>query len=281
MNGQIKMIKKNKQFLKKVLQANIFSVVLYVASQLLRFVSKISNDKTRLLTNRKEDKSCFLIATGPSVKDIDFSKLIGSDIFTVSNFILHESLNELNPVAHFIAAYHPPISLESMCNWFELIDDKLPASTSIVTDLLNKNIIHGKYFKNREVVYLRTLPQRNMLVIDPPFMSPRPWSVPQLAIPYIFESGYDEITLCGCDHNTLINYGASIEHFYAKESDIRDGASDKIAWTDGGILKQLENNLELFRLYKKLQKKYSSKGKNLYRYSAEGWLDFIPVKKSK
>jgi hypothetical protein len=272
---------KKKLILKKILQANLFPVLLYMVSQIFRVVSKGFQSIPPLMINSKTDKSCFLIATGPSVKSIDLSELIGKNVFTVSNFILHEALDKLNPIAHFIAAYHPPISIESMCKWFELMDNKLPSSTVIVTDLLNKRIISGKYFMGRKIIYLRTLPQRNLLVIDPPFMSPRPWSVPQLAIPYIFESGYDEIILCGCDHNTLINYGSTIEHFYDRKSDVRKGASDKIAWTDGGILKQLENNLELFRLYRDLQEKYLLKGKKLYRYSEQGWLDFIAVKKNK
>jgi hypothetical protein len=222
--------------------------------------------------------TAYLIATGPSLKRVDLSKLVNQDIFTVSNSILHEKISLLNPYAHFIAAFHAPLNENSITKWLNLIDQKLPHSTDIVTDYKNKAFVDDKHFLNRKVIYLETFPMLDFLLIAPPYITPRPWSVPQLAIPYIFSLGYKKVVLCGCDHTALANYGNTIEHFYDPKLDIRLGASDKLAWEDGGIIKQLNSNLELFQLYATMKNYYEKRGKSIVRLTSDGWLDFIPIK---
>ena len=220
----------------------------------------------------------YLFATGPSVNAVNFEKIIGSDVYTVSNFVLHESLSQLDPVMHFVAAFHAPLDMLSIDKWLALMDKKLPSRTVIVTDSRNKKFIHNRHFLCRKIVYLNTFPMLDLLIIKPPFVVPRPWSVPQLAIPYIFTLGYKEIVLCGCDHTALADYGKEINHFYKNSEDVRLGASDKLSWKDGGIIKQLESNVELFSLYRCMQLFYRKRGKEIFRLTNEGWLDFIPYK---
>ncbi len=256
----------------------VTSIAYFLVSALIFFKNILIKNFSYQSRASKTQSIAYLIATGPSIKNVDLSKLIGSDVYTVSNFVLHDLCFDLNPCAHFIAAFHPPLDMDSIDEWLRVIDAKLPVGVEIVTDDKNKYFISGRHFIGRKVIYIETFPMLDLLFICPPYITPRPWSVPQLAIPYIFSLGYSEIVLCGCDHTALASYGEIIKHFYEPDLDVRTGASDILAWQDGGIIKQLRNNLELFRLYRNMQKYYSKRGKSISRISADGWLDFIPKK---
>ena len=224
------------------------------------------------------NEEAYLCATGPSMKKVDFDKMIGKPIFSVSNFYLHPKIHELKPLYHFIAAVHEPMKLDSINAWFDDMHRKLPSQTQIVTDERNKDIIHaGQHFIGRSINFISTSVQMDYLLIKPPSMQPSPWSVPQLAIPYILGIGYQKLILCGCDHNVLADYGKTISHFYDADCDKREGSSDKSAWKDGGIIKQLSNNYEMFELYRHLKEYYEKRGQGIYRHSRSGWLEFIPV----
>ncbi len=255
----------------------ILALLYYIISLSIYLKNFLLNKKIENLSNTGNG-AAYLLATGPSIKNLDSSDLSGKSVFTVSNFVLHPCISDVKPIGHFIAAIHPPLDLESVGNWFRMIDVTLPKETIIITDSRNKPIIKNEHFLGRKVFYVQTFPMLDFLFIKIPFITPRPWSVPQLALPFIFHMGFDEVILCGCDHTALINYGEEIKHFYHNSDDPRSGASDKLAWQDGGIIKQLENNAELFKLYRDMNEFYSRKNKKIYRFSNEGWLDFIKVK---
>jgi hypothetical protein len=265
--------------LEKILPRLLYSLLYYVISTAIiiknRLFSKYFWPGNGLCAKRE---TAYLFATGPSINKTNLDFAVNEDIFTVSNFVIHNIIDRTNPIAHFIAAFHAPLDMKSIKNWLEMIDIKLPVSTVIVTDKRNRIFFEGHHFKNRNVIYIETFPIRDYYISCPPYFSPRPWSVPQLAIPYIFALGYKEIVLCGCDHTALRDYGNDIIHFYSAQKELRIGASDKTAWKDGGIISQLHNNYELFNLYHVMQRYYNKKGLMLKRLTNDGWLDFIPVK---
>jgi hypothetical protein len=269
---------KVRSIIQYILPRPLLSVLYYTCSFFVFIKNFIFFDEFKKVPTTNSGIA-YLLATGPSIKSIDIFNLTGKKVFTVSNFVLHDSISEIKPIGHFIAAIHPPLDLDGVRNWFNIIDAKLPSDTFIISDSRNKYLIEGNYFVNRKVFYLQTFPMLDLLFIKIPYITPRPWSVPQLALPFIFHMGFDEIILCGCDHTVLANYGAEIKHFYRNSDDPRIGASDKLSWEDGGIIKQLENNAELFKLYRSIQKFYFRKNKKIYRLTSDGWLDFIKIKK--
>ncbi len=270
---------KIKTVIEKLLPRLLISLLYYLASVIILVKNRIFC-KCYLPVNgsHRERETAYLFATGPSINNIKLDFAVNEDVFTVSNFIMHDIIGKINPIIHFIAAFHPPLNMQSIRAWLEIIDSRLPVSTLIVTDKRNRYFVEGHHFKNRKVIYVETFPIRDYFISCPPYVSARPWSVPQLAIPYIFSLGYKEIVRCGCDHTALRDYGRDIVHFYNSQKDVRVGASDKTAWKDGGIISQLHNNYELFSLYRVMQRYYNSRGLTLTRLTNDGWLDFIPVK---
>jgi len=228
------------------------------------------------LNSLRSSKECFLLATGPSIKDFQVSNLIGKDCFTVSNFYLHEKIIELNPIAHFIAAYHAPISRENFIQWIEQIDRSLPSRTILVTDLRNKILFEESGINSKRlVIYLPTFPKYKVFNISKFGSQMRPASVPILALPVLMMLGYHEINLLGCDHNTLKNYKDSVENFYDNSRDPRIGATDKSSWSNYNIIRALRDNLLLFTQYQELYKYAVRRHIQIRNLSSSSWLDIF------
>lgn len=237
-----------------------------------------------VLSNNRNVKSTregivFLIATGPSLNDEDLDALVGKPCYTVSNVILHPYIQKLNPIGHFIAAYHLPISKDNFIKWLVLIDERLPLSTFIVTDVKNKVIIEDScLFLTRDVYYLQTYPSKSVINVDASKPIAAPWTVPQLAIPFLIYSGYSEINLIGCDHNSLKNYNDKVDHFYEVQNDARDNASSASVWQNGDIIKYLTMELEMFKLYYSYKKFAEDRSIIISVSGSRSWLDFFEKK---
>lgn len=257
----------------------------YMADKCLFMIYSLKSIGLKAILSRNKSikdtkKGCaYLIATGPSLASEDLSNIFGKDCYTVSNAILHNNIKQLNPIAHFLAAYHEPISLKNFNDWLLKIDQLLPEMTVIVTDIKNKEIIEDlNVFNSREVYYLLTYRSSTLDSVDITGPIPAPWTVPQLALPYLLYSGYEEINLIGVDHNALKNYKDGIKHFFDIKKDQRDNASSSSVWNNGDIIKHLTNELLLFKLYKQYDSFAKGMGVRLTVSNSESWLDFLEHK---
>ena len=228
------------------------------------------------LINQSCTKECFLLATGPSIKNFQVGNLIGQDCFTVSNFYLHEKILELNPIAHFLSAYHPPMSRDNFIKWIEQIDKSLPPRTILVTDLRNKILFEESDLgSKRLVIYVPTFPKYKVFNISEFGSQIRPASVPILALPVLMMLGYQKINLLGCDHNTLKNYKGGVENFYDNSRDPRVGATDKLSWSGYNIIRALRDNLLLFTQYQQLHNYATRQHIEIRNLSNSSWLDIF------
>ncbi|KIZ35199.1 hypothetical protein [Stutzerimonas stutzeri] len=220
-------------------------------------------------------RDAYLLATGPSLKGIDLGFLEGKDCFSVSNFMLHPQLNEVCPKLHFFAPYHEPLIFEEYVSWLRQADAMLPASTGIVLGLQTKGTVE-KYglFRGREVHYLCL--EKVSLTSVPDITCPvvAPQTSPIMVLPVLHYMGYKRVFLLGCDHNILKNYGGVVENFYSADQDARKNATSGDNWRDG-IVKHLENALNVFAQYMYYKKVFSGSGRELKHTSKEGWLDFL------
>ena len=200
------------------------------------------------LRNSATQATVFLLATGPSIRDLDLSLIAGRDCFTVSNFFLHEKIGELKPKYHFFAPYHKPVVEENFLDWLREADRVLPSETKIVLGISDKEKVEkSKIFEGREIIFLmfgrgrvRTIDLRK------PMMNPQ--TVPLVALPFSMYCGYKNVVLCGCDHDTPRYFGGDIQHFYTK-GEIRTGVSDSTIWESYGIEEELRSALKVFEGY--------------------------------
>lgn len=218
----------------------------------------------------------FLLATGPSLRNIDVSFLFGKDCFSVSNFFLHEEIAKIAPKMHFFAPYHEPLILDEFVLWMKNADKALPPSTEIVLGDKTRTLIQkNKLFEGRTVHYLKL--RKAMGGGKPDLTRPilAPYTSPLMVLPVLYYMGYDRVFLLGCDHNTIKDYRKTIENFYDPAKDVRTNATSGKKW-DQGIIYTLEEALRVFQQYRQYADIYAAAGKSLFNMSVSSWLDFIP-----
>jgi hypothetical protein len=239
-----------------------------------------SKNKIDTLTNKalKDSKSgdAFILATGPSLKEQDLSFLYGKDCYSVSNFFLHEKIKNVAPKMHFFTPYHEPLVLAEFISWMRKADKSLPETTAIVLgDSMVKMVTENNLFPNRNLHYLKL--RKGAYPEQPNLCRPilSPYTSPLMILPVLFYMGYERVFLLGCDHNTLKDYGKTIENFYDPSKDVRSNATNGKKW-DQGIIYTLQEAINVCKQYEYYSELYSTSGKKIYNMSPTSWLDFIP-----
>lgn len=266
----------------RILRAITPPIILDFARQLawqVRF--HLSGEKNLLRKNASlkgvgKGRKAFVLATGPSIRSQDLSRLKGQDCYSVSNFFLHDAAKILKPKFHFFAPYHPPLVLENYIEWLKASDEALPEETRIFLGHATRGLVeeHG-LFPGREVhyLYLSGSPCLNRADITGPVMGPQ--TGPLMMIPVLFYMDYEEIYLVGCDHNTLRDYKKQITNFYEAGCDPRQNATDASAW--GGIIASHTDSRNVFIQYERYQAFARARGNRprLINLSPDSWLDFV------
>lgn len=257
-------------FTNYIISALIFLKEILFQNELKKISSNISYSKT------KESSSCCIVATGPSIKDIDLESQKNSDFFTVSNAFLHEKIEAINPKIHFFAPYHAPLIFEEYIDWLRKADSILPKQTKIC--LSTRSYDHVKdhnIFSCREIIFVnfqKSLITRN-LHLNKPIMSPQ--SIPIMALQVALALKYKKISLAGCDHNSLKYFGESVEHFYTKSSELRSNSSDGDLW-GRGLESHLKFNLNLIKQYKMLKNLANKNHVTIVNLSKNSFIDIFP-----
>ena len=69
--------------------------------------------------DRHKGQRCFILATGPSIKEQNLQILRGEICIAVSHFFLHKDLDVIRPSYHVVAPYHPPFTFADTRILFE------------------------------------------------------------------------------------------------------------------------------------------------------------------
>ena len=272
---------KNKAFvfLQKICPPALWPFVLWMMSSVFYLAYSRENKallkKNEALKAQSTGKTAYLLATGPSIKSFDLTKLEGKDCFSVSNFYLSEAVGKICPKYHFIAPYHPPLVYSEFVDWLKDMDAKLPAETGIVLGIATRKTVEdNQLFEAREVHYLGLQKAQITRGIDITKTVLRPQTIPLMAIPFLHYLGYRKVVLIGCDHNILKDYGGTVSNFYDHKQDPRNNATSGNNW-QAGIVKHLESARNVFVQYQFYNKIFKKTGRKLVNVSPSGWLDFI------
>lgn len=227
------------------------------------------------LRNVARGKTAFILATGPSVRNFDLSRIVGQDCFSVSNFFLHPLVDQLKPKMHFFAPYHEPLVLDEFVFWLTRADQSLPNETEIMLGIDTALTVEQyNLFADRIVHYLGLEKSEMKADFDLRYPVMRPQSVPLMVLPVLLFMGYQRIVLVGCDHNILMDYGKTVSNFYEKNADPRSNATSGANW-DAGIVQHLKNALNVFAQYSIYMDYCEKNNIELIHTSPEGWLDFV------
>lgn len=225
------------------------------------------------LKNSKNMRDAFLLATGPSISNVDIAKLAGQDCYTVSNFFLHKDIQAISPKMHFFAPYHKPLVLENYVDWLKAADKALPPNTEICLGESTFEIVQKYNLFPKRLVHYLWLGYTQKATVDITKVTLTPQTGPLMIIPTLMYMGYRRIFLLGCDHNVLKDYGGDLRNFYPKASDMRVNATDRNSWA--GIIESHRSSLNVFTQYNYYKSVAEKMNTELINLTTGSWLDFI------
>lgn len=179
------------------------------------------------LENTKIGKRCFIIGTGPSIKDQDLLRLKDECTFVVNNFWRHPQFNEIRPKFY---VYMDPAGFQKGDKgnyWSEQFFDNTNKINSVsMTSFFHlgaKDIIEtNNLFESHNIHYLVTdgfFNENLKFNIDISKVIPNTKNVIVACIILAVYMGFEDIYLLGCEHDFLAS-PTNLEwskHFYKTE----------------------------------------------------------------
>lgn len=280
----------------------------YVLFHMGRFLKGIRNRLNRLLLyrnnkavlnlnknleNTKRGKRCFIMGTGPSIKDQDILKLKNEYTFVVNNFFKHEQFKEIRPK---FFAYIDPAGFQDNINgnyWSEQLFGNANLINSVpMTSFFHikaKNLLETREaFKSHDVHYLAMdgfFKENLNFNTDISNVIPYTKNVIISCIMIATYMGFEEIYLLGCEHDFLAsptNYEWS-KHFYKNDDFNMNNPADikKYNLTVTSYESVINHASKLFQNYRLLKAKLAKEKPNVKIYNAtpNSFLDVFPYVK--
>jgi hypothetical protein len=207
----------------------------------------------------------FILCCGPSIKYQNLQCLSDEYCISVSNFFVHELINEIEPKYHLLPPMHPPITDEMAMEWFYQADKYLPQSTEIIFD--NSNT---KYWPNDS--HRKTNKYLSHTILYQ--------SVSQIALNIAISKKPTEIYLLGCDHNWIRHIGQT-RHFYDESQSVMSTMGyDEWFGQEREEAKQREQqcNDNLFRIYEQYNNIAKQQNATIYNATPGSRLKAFPQK---
>lgn len=270
-----------------------------LAPKVLSYKYRKVLSKNLELKDLHKGKKCFLVGSGPSIADIDLSRLKDEYSFVGSEFDKHPQFASLNPKYYIItdSAYFDEDGAEYWPERFKAKNNSISATTTILVNLGAKDFIEKKkMFKNHRFYYIGTNGIFSTYFdfnIDLDKFVPMPKNTILLCLLSAIYMGFEEIYLLGCEHNFLshrIEPGkpiASFTHSYEDELSKLDTTNDEIVkkyLAKKDITMTYEDTaaqiLQLFKNYRLLYGKVKKLKPNvkIYNTTPNSYLDVFPHK---
>jgi len=240
-----------------------------------KFIDKEYNNRFK---NKHLKDRCFIIGTGPSIKEQDLTLLKDEIVIGVSGLFQHKDIKIINPLYYVL----PPVfrghgklyDEKNFISWLQNMDKALNDTTIMILDISDKKYV-DKYqiFQNKEIIWKNYLPwniEQNIDNIEILSM-PGIWSVSESAIQSALYLGFKKIYILGFDHTWFDDIW---DHF--TDNYMKDFNQEKLnackEWVDSEH--EMIRHAKIFNKYKKL---YALK-KNIYNANADqnSYVDAFP-----
>jgi hypothetical protein len=221
MASQLK--KSLKQFTPPILAYKTKDLINYI--DFLKYKEIVKNNVE--LKDKHKGGRCFLLGSGPSIKDENLKPLKNEIVFALNNFYVHDDFSEImggNVEKYYMTApIHPPQSEREWIDWFSDMDNYVPNNSTMLFGISNqvnnvKNIVDQNNLFSTQQKYwyysginIYEHYQHSPADID---ISKMTWiadTVSIYALVFAIYMGFSEIYLLGMDHNYICH----------KESDYR------------------------------------------------------------
>lgn len=246
--------------------------------------------KNKQYKDRHKGERCFILANGPSLNQLDFSKLAGEKTFTVNQIVRNNQFEKLKPTYHlwadrifFEIDEENPEDLE-MLEVIKAVNVKSP-NTQVFYEVTAKNMIE-KFGLNKisNINYFQSISLSSACMergyIDFSRPVPNYPTVIDYAIILAVYMGFKDIYLLGCDCTGFMNIAQNKlkqakDNLYAFE--VTKNAAKRMERYAGqrSIKGELQSYVALFDEYENLDKYCSRHGAHLYNATEGGLLECL------
>lgn len=237
--------------------------------------------------NIHHGKRCFILATGPSIKQMDLTWLKDEISIAVSFFGYHHEIEKISPTYQVCAPNHEPLGEKNVLNYLYMIRDSYKGKKPCFL-----GISEYEYSFDRVLKTYPELQPEEYYFIDyegAPEISETsiktkdvwdPLKTPMSLMTVAFEAimlavymGCDKIYLLGCDYNYMKDLeGKREQHFYPDSQTVQ--GRERIC--EEGLEKFFETSYLLWKRYRLVFEHLASKGIMVYNASPDSSLDMFP-----
>ncbi|MBD2039809.1 DUF115 domain-containing protein [Microcoleus sp. FACHB-672] len=221
-----------------------------------------------------ETGRCFIIGSGPSIKNIDLRLLENEKVMALNNFYVHPLYEFIKPQYYVVAPLHQPQTDEEWLAWFKDMDANLCANTILFLGLSHRGLLKQKnpsayeivnqndeLFKKIDVNYYfsgdfcnRSLDK--FIDLETPLFTSFTCSL--MAIVIALYLGFKQIYLLGMDSNHFMFDQESERRFYT--NGIHQKNEIQRVWGDRYYVECFKAIYEIFKKYYDLNKIAEKKG---------------------
>lgn len=248
--------------------------------------------RNKVLAQSQSGKRCFILATGPSIKDQDLLQLRNENIFVVNNFWRHPQFKEIQPKFY---VYIDPAGFQKGGRgnyWSEQFSTH--AATLNTVPLTSFFSVEAKVlietnnlFPGHSIYYLASAGffKKNLdFNIDISQIIPKTKNVVIASIIIAVYMGFEEIYLLGCEHSFLAipnKVYDAVDHFYeTKEFDTNN--PEQVKYYNPNPVTSYEETIHhagiLFQNYRLLKAKLAKEKPKVKIFNAtpNSFLDVFP-----
>ncbi len=135
----------------------ILGYPLYLARQGLNVLPKPVLSPNQKFKNAHQGETCFILGSGPSIKNQDLKKLSGRIVMTQNHFHSHEDIRIINPRYHvMVPKYHKKEYDKDWRDWIRSMEERLPADCGLFADSNTKYLIDDFASLKHRTFYIHT-----------------------------------------------------------------------------------------------------------------------------
>lgn len=232
--------------------------------------------------NKEKNKHCYVLASGPSIKNQDLSKLKGLPFVSFSNSFVHHLYSEFDVKYHLFPFLHNPITEEMGIKWFKESENIISKNTKILIHHTEKKIINQEaLFSSFDLSYYDNtglfpddLPNKLS-----PFISLSQAAM-QVAVHVCIENNLSSVVMLGIDHS-WVNHPHESRHFYNENESVlnRMGYNEWYNTKDieSSRIMEYQNLIKLDSFYKKYYEASKKIGITIYNGTPGSMIKSLPT----
>lgn len=229
------------------------------------------------LRGRHAGERCFLLATGPSIKEQNLKPLQKERSIGLSFFFRHPDYELIQPDYHCIAPFHEPISEEGWAEMLRELEAAAPETRMLfgMTDY-ERNLAEAR-FRNHATYFVDSTgswEETERCGLDLCKPTPPLQSVTVMALFAALHMGFQEIYLVGFDHDWILHLNES-SHFYDKSENALYRAGYDEFFPDG-VDEYFRGYVQLWDAYRRLDRIAGRRGARIFNATRGGLLDVFP-----